>query len=153
MRTNLSSRAGVRCPRGGFTLVEVVISAAIAALSIGGIMYGYVMSAKRAEWTAYAMAAQSLAMQRIEQTRAARWDLQTTPITDELISANFPPQANVLDIPISGTNVVYATNLTTITTLSTNPSLRSIQVDCVWRWSVGNRFFTNTVITYRGPDS
>ena len=152
MQMDLSSKAGVGRLRRGFTLAEVVISAAIAAISIGGIMYGYVLSAQRAEWASYAMAAQSLAMQRIEQTRSARWDLSATPTVDELDPVNFPAQINVLDIPISGTNVVFATNFTTITTLSTAPPLRSIQVDCVWRWSVGNRLFTNTVTTYRATD-
>lgn len=115
-------------------------------------MYGYVMSAQRAEWASYAMAAQSLAMQRVEQTRSARWDLSATPAVDELIAANFPVQVGVLDIPISKTNVVYATNFTTITTVSMAPPLRSIQVDCVWLWSVGGRLFTNSVITYRTTD-
>lgn len=153
MQTSVFHRTGSAARKSGFTLAEVVISAAIAAISIGGIMYGYVMSAQRAEWASYAMAAQSLAMQRVEQTRSARWDLSATPAVDELIPANFPAQISVLDIPISKTNVAYATNFTTITTLSAAPPLRSIQVDCVWLWSVGSRLFTNTVITYRTTDN
>jgi len=152
MRTTVTQLAGAQRRRHGFTLAEVVISAAIAAVSIGGIMYGYVMSAQRAEWSAYAIAAQSLAMQRVEQTRSARWDMSATPTVNELVGANFPPQICVLDIPISGTNVVFATNFTTLTALSASPPLVSIQVDCVWRWSVGNRLFTNTVVTYRTTD-
>lgn len=152
MRTNFFLPCRPKWRNCGFTLAEVVISAAIAAVSIGGIMYGYVMSAQRAEWSAYAIAAQSLAMQRVEQTRSARWDLSATPTVNELVGANFPAQVCVLDIPISGTNVVFATNFTTITSLSATPPLVSIQVDCVWRWSVGNRLFTNTVVTYRTTD-
>lgn len=145
----LGARARVR----GFTLAEVVIAASIAAISIGGIIYGYIMSAQRAEWAAYAMAAQALAMQRVEQSRAAKWDVESTPTLDQVVPANFPIQVSILDIPISGTNVVYATNFTTITTLSTTPPLKSIQVDCVWFWSVGGRLFTNTIVTYRSPDN
>ncbi|MBI3192468.1 MAG: prepilin-type N-terminal cleavage/methylation domain-containing protein [Pedosphaera parvula] len=153
MNLNLSQKLVSRGCVRGFTLAEVVIAAAIGAISIGGIIYGYVMSAQRAEWAAYAMAAQSLAMQRIEQTRAAKWDLESTPNVDQVVSANFPDQINILDVPISGTNVVYATNFTTITTVSASPPLRSIQVDCVWNWNVGGRLFTNTVVTYRSPDN
>ncbi len=132
-----------------FTLPELVISAAIAAISIGGVIYGYVMSAQTAEWSAHNLAANSLAMQRLEQARAAKWDRQSTPPVDEL--TNFPIVVEVLDIPISGTNFVYATNVTTITMVSTNPPLKMIRVDCSVRYNSGH-VFTNTMITYRAPD-
>ena len=57
-----------------FTLIEVLISTAIAALSIGGVIYGYTMSAQRAEWSAYSLAAHGLAMKYLEQTRSCKWD-------------------------------------------------------------------------------
>ena len=82
-----------------FTLVEVVISSLIGAVVMAGIIYGYVMSAERTEWSSYYQAAQSIAMQRMEQTRAAKWEVQTTPQTDELQSTNFPVVVKVLDIP------------------------------------------------------
>ena len=95
--------------------------------------------------------AQSLAMQRLEQTRAAKWEVQTDPQTDELQSTNFPVEVRVLDIPSSKTNIVYATNVTTITTLSASPALKRIRVDCSWKfWN--RRVFTNTIVTYRAPD-
>ena len=101
-----------------FTLPEVLISGTLAAASLGGIIGGYIMSAQRAEWSAYHLAAHSLAIQRLEQARAAKWDLSAEPPVDMLVSSNFPPVVEVLDIPISKTNVVYATNITTITTIS-----------------------------------
>ena len=61
-------------PSQGFTLAEVVISLAIVAMVMGGVLYGYVMTATRAEWSAYSQAAHSVAMQGIEQARAAKWD-------------------------------------------------------------------------------
>jgi prepilin-type N-terminal cleavage/methylation domain-containing protein len=135
----------------GFTLAEVVITTAIGAIVIGGSIYGYITAAQRAEWAAYSLAAHSLAMQRVEQSRAAKWDLLGFPPVDELVATNFPEQVNMLDIPVSKTNIVYATNFTTITTVTANPLLKMIRVDCCW--SFMNRGpFTNTVVTYRAPD-
>lgn len=137
--------------REGFTLAEVVISMAIASLAISGVIYGYVMTAQRAEWSSYSLAAQSLALQRIEQARACKWDPAGYPPVDELVSSNFGVVVDILDIPMSGTNVVYATNYTTITTVTANPPLRMIRVDCCWMFQKRGAF-TNTVATYRGPD-
>lgn len=134
-----------------FTLVEVVVSAAVAAMTVAGIVYGYTQSTKRAEWSGYSLAAQALAVQRLEQTRACRWDPDAG--VDQLVSASFGVQTLVLDIPIIGTNAAYATNITTITAISTNPPLlRMVRVDCIWKFPVTGRFFTNTVATYRSPD-
>jgi hypothetical protein len=133
-----------------FTLVEVVMAAALGSLTVGAGLYGYVLSARRAEWSGYSLAAHSLAVQGVEQARAAKWD-PTGSQPDELVSSNFPSVVNILDIPISGTNIVYATNFTTISYASTNPSIKMIRVDCVWKF-IKNGPFTNTVITYRAPD-
>lgn len=134
-----------------FTLVEVVIAIAIAALSIGGVIYGYVNSAQRAEWSSYSLAAQSMAMQRIEQARACRWDPRGFPPRDELVNSNFADQVLALDVPMSGTNIVYATNRTTISVITAAPPLRMIRVECVWRFQERG-LFTNLIVTYRGPD-
>lgn len=143
----MNAKSGVR----GFTLPEVVISLAISVIAFSGIIYAYINTAERAEWSAYSLAAQSLAMQRIEQARAAKWDPLGYPAVDDLIAANFTNEINILDIPISKKNIVYATNITAITVISTNPPLKMIRSDCVWNF-MGRRNFTNTVITYRGPD-
>lgn len=151
MRISRQNNSKSTCGRCAFTLAEVVISTGIAALTIGGIVYGYVMSAQRSELASYALAAQSLAMQRLEQSRACKWDPMALPPVDELVASNFQVETNILDIPISRTNMVYATNFTTITTLSTNPPLKMIRVDCTWSF-MSRRVFTNTVVTYRTID-
>jgi prepilin-type N-terminal cleavage/methylation domain-containing protein len=145
----LKTEDGKRAKRG-FTLMEVAIASGISGLMIGGIIFGYVQSTNRAEWSAYSLAAQSLAMQRLEQARAAGWDELAFPKVDELVAANFGPKWEVLDIPRAGTNVVRATNYTTITQISVTPPLRMVRVDCVWPF-FRRGLFTNTVVTYRSP--
>jgi hypothetical protein len=133
-----------------FTLAEIVIASALGSMTVGAGLYGYVMSARRAEWSGYSLAAHSLAVQGIEQARAAKWD-PTGAQPDELAQTNFPAVVNILDIPISGTNIVYATNFTTISYVSTNPAVKMIRVDTVWMF-IKRGPFTNTVVTYRAPD-
>jgi prepilin-type N-terminal cleavage/methylation domain-containing protein len=143
----------MRChPRKGreaFTLIEMVMALALSTIVISASIYGYIMSSKRAEWAAYSLAAHSLAMQRIEQTRAAKWDPAGFPPVDDL--TNRPPAVDILDIPISGTNIAYATSITTIATVSMNPPLKKIRVECVWPF-VDRGSFTNVIVTYRAPD-
>jgi type II secretory pathway pseudopilin PulG len=136
-----------------FTLAEVIVAAGIAVVALGGIIYGYILSAQRAEWSAYSLAAQSLAMQRLEQTRSAKWDPMGYPPDNDHLTTNFFPiiRTNVLDIPITKTNFVYATNVTTISTVSTSPPLRMIRIDCSWSFPHRGTF-TNTVVCYRAPD-
>ncbi|MBI5385758.1 MAG: prepilin-type N-terminal cleavage/methylation domain-containing protein [Verrucomicrobia bacterium] len=135
----------------GFTLVEVVIALALAAIFITATVAGYIQSHRQAEWAAYSLAANSLAMQELERTRAAKWDPQAYPPVDQVVSSNFPDRVEVLDIPLNGTNIVYGTNHTTITTISVTPGLKMIRTDC--RWSFPKRgLFTNSVFTYRAPD-
>jgi prepilin-type N-terminal cleavage/methylation domain-containing protein len=146
-KPNANRLGGLRA----FTLVEVVLAITIGAILISGMILGYVQAAIRAEWSAYSLAAQSLAVMRLEQTRAAKWDRLAYPPVDQLGTGSLPVLVEVLDIPVVGTNIAYATNFATVTTLSTTPPLKMIQVDCVWAfWDRGN--FTNTVITYRSPD-
>lgn len=152
VKTCCLTQAIRRRARSGFTLAEVVISVGIAAIGIGGIVWGYIATSHRAEWTTCSAAAQQMAMRCLEQTRAAKWDpLDPDPAADELpanttISTNMP-----LDLPMVGTNQLMATTVTTITLVSTNPLLKRVRVDC--SWSLMSRGpFTNTVITYRAPD-
>jgi hypothetical protein len=136
---------------GAFTLTEVVFSLAIIGLTAGGIINGYIQSARLTDWQAHSLAAHSLAMQRVEQCRAAKWDTRSFPAVDELVSSNFPTVVEQMDLPTISTNVSYATIYTTITSVSTNPPLRMMQADCVWRFP-GRGWFTNTIVTYRAPD-
>jgi len=131
--------------------MEVVISMIIIAVTIAGIVTGYVYSARQAEFSAYFLAGHSLAVQRIEQMRAAKWDVLTTPIVDELIIGNFANQTNVLDLPQTGGNGVTAVSKSFITELSVNPPLRMLRVECSWSF-MERGSFTNTLVTYRSPD-
>ena len=133
----------------GFTLAEVVVTMLVIALVMGGVLSGYVLSAERAEWSAYSLAAHSLALQSLEQSRAAKWDPQAWPVVDEQGITNFT-QIEPLDMPVSRIPI-YATNYVQITTVSVNPPLRQIRADCVWRF-IKRGLFTNTVVTLRAPD-
>ena len=134
-----------------FTLAEIVISSAIGALTVGATIYGYILAAKRAEWAGYSLAAGSLALQGLEQARACKWDPLANPPVDQLQQANFPLVTNILDIPMSGTNILWATNRTFITVVTTNPPLKMIRVECTWNF-MGKGPFTNMMVTYRAPD-
>jgi hypothetical protein len=138
--------------RQGFTVVEQVMSIALGLIMIGGIVSGFIQTTRQAEWSAYSLAAQSMANQCLEQSRAAKWDLQAYPQVDELVSTNFPTQVLILDIPATQRNIVYATNIISITDILTNqPSLKMVRVDCIWPFP--NRgLFTNSVFSYRAPD-
>ena len=140
-----------RARNSGFTLVEVILSIAIIGIVMSGVIAGFIQSSRTAEWSAYSLAAQSLAIQRLEQARAAKWDPMGAPSVDLLVQSNFPTLTEILDIPVSGTNVTYATTTTTITNISTDPPLKLISVECVWKFQ--NRgLFTNSIATYRAPD-
>jgi len=134
-------------------LAEVVVSIAVATLAFGGVIYGYVLTADRAEWSANSLAAQSLAMQGVEQARSAKWDPKAWPAVDELGLTNYT-QVDTLDVPVSG-QPVLATNYISVTLVSLDPPLRQLRADCVWRLANGCRSrgpFTNTVITLRTAD-
>jgi hypothetical protein len=117
----------------------------------GGALLGYVQSAKRAEWAGYSLAAQALSIRQIEEARAAKWDTLATPVVDQITNLPTVTYTN-LDIPYTGTNWVWATNFTTISTISLTNSvmLHFIRVDTVWAFR--NRLFTNTTATYRSPN-
>lgn len=132
----------------GMTLAEVVISLGIGGMIFGGVLLGYVQSSDRAEWSAYHLAAQAVASQRLEAARAARWDTQSVTLADLLVASNFPPTVEILDVPVSGTKVVFTTNQVFISTVSTNPPLRMIRVESVWAFR-SRGLFTNTTATYR----
>lgn len=138
----------------GFTLVEVVIAVLISTIIFGTVITAYVSANNRAEWTAYSFAAQSLAMQGIEQARAAQWAPESWPVIDNLPITNYT-QVEKLDLPISGPPVL-ATNYVSISTISTSPQIRQLRADCVWvlvsRYHGVAGPFTNTAVTFRASD-
>ena len=154
----------------GFTLTEVVVSVAIVALLFGGILTSYIRTARQAEWAGYALAAQAIGVQQIEQARSAVWDtsIGKNEITN-LSLTNWTYNVStkvgsgytwaVLDIPISGTNRVLATNFVTVKTLNvsglSNVQVQMVRVDTVWPFLTlaGRRVYTNTTVSYFGPDN
>jgi Tfp pilus assembly protein PilV len=136
--------------RAAFTLVEVVISIFVVGVSLGGILGLYIQSAVRSEWSAHSVAAEMMALSRLDQCRAAKFDPRGSPPVDQLVSTNFPVKVDVLDVGTSAGFVTYATNRTTIWTISSNPPLKMVRVDCVWTFPRRGRF-TNSVFTYRAP--
>jgi hypothetical protein len=151
-------------------LVEVVVAVAIIAVVFGGILTAYIQSARQAEWAGYSLAAQSYGIHQIEQARSAVWDYSIGK--NELTNLNLLAwtynattkvgtgyTTNILDLPISGTNIVVATNYVTVKTLNltgfTNVQVQMVTVDTVWPFLArsGTRYFTNRTATYFGPDN
>lgn len=133
-------------------MIEVVISLLVVGIMMSGLVALYTQSAARAEWSAYSLAGQLMALRGLEQTRAAKWDPYASPVVDELQATNFPPVVDILDVGPNGGTTTHATNVTTIQTLSTTPPLKVIQVQCSWSFPWRSKLFTNTIFTYRAPD-
>ncbi len=127
------------------------MSMAIVGITIGGIMTGHVTSAKIGDFSSASAAAQQMAAEKIEQVRAAKWDTMAYPVVDELVSTNFTSVVTDLDMPGAKGTSVSATMTTKISTVSVDPPLRMVTVECVW--SLPSRGpFTNSVTTMRSPD-
>ncbi|MGA3162756.1 MAG: prepilin-type N-terminal cleavage/methylation domain-containing protein [Verrucomicrobiota bacterium] len=131
----------------GFTLVEVVMSIAILALVMGGMLCGYVQTNRRAAWSSMSLAAQSFASQWAEQTRAA---------TDNELHSGKYTRTSSMFVPGTAWSVLV-TNYVSITNVYVNPQVWQIRVDCVWQfplttvWTTNkSAIFSNTVITWRG---
>jgi Tfp pilus assembly protein PilE len=137
----------------GFTLAEMLVCFAIVGLTMGGILTAYTNSALFTTRAGYSLAAQAQAIQVLERVRAATWDTQAVPIVDN--TTNFLAQTvSVLELPISGTNVIYATNHLLVSTVivSANPltTVKMIQVDTTWPWN--GQVASNSIVAYRSPD-
>lgn len=147
MKLNLFKRG----KRGAFTMVEMIIAMAIAAITIAGVASGFMQLFLQGQSSAYSLAAHSQAMRGMEQTRAAKWDLSGASPVDQLGANTNWMQEERLDLPMTSGNVTYATNRVYVTTISTKPPLRQIKVECTWPF-MNRRTFTNTIVTYRAPD-
>ena len=133
------------------TLVEVVLAFAISTVAVAGIISGYILSAASAQKWALSLAANARAMERIEEVRSAVWSTTGEDPSDQVVATNFPIKVVTLDQSGSGTGVIYATNITTISKISTEPPLKRVRVDCIWAFR-GSQLFTNTIETCRAPD-
>lgn len=156
---------------GGFTLTEVMVSLGIVTLLFGGILSAYIQSSRRAEWAGYSLAAQAIGIQQIEQARSGVWDysISKNELTNlNLLSWSYNSTTkvgtgyttNVLDVPVSGTNITVATNFVTVKMINltglSNVQVQMVIVDTVWPFSTlrGERLlFTNRTANYFGPDN
>jgi Tfp pilus assembly protein PilV len=172
MRLQVPTVASDRARKShGFTLAEVAIALAIVMMIFTGIILAYTQASYRAEWTGYSLAAESLAIKQIEQARSARWDpanvngqtneIYCIPLQGSSFNAVSGKLTGYswtnLDLPSSGTNVVYGTNYVTIKPVAGSGSsqLFMVRVDTVWkfRWRATTKLYTNTVATIVAPDN
>jgi len=145
--------------RAGFTLAETLMSVFVMMILFAAIITTYIQGSYRAEWSGYSLAAQAVGIQRLEQARSAVWDIEQSPIMDEIyqMSTNKYPGVQ-MDMPVSGTNYVYATNYTTYTLIENKQiagvSNYMIMVNTVWPFMWKNQivYYTNTVACYYAPD-
>jgi hypothetical protein len=153
---DLPGPRGAKARTAAFTLVEVVTCVFIVMLLFAGIITAYIQTSYRAEWTGYSLAAQALAAQQLEHAKASVWDTEQTPVNDEIYyMATNPPIRALLDLPVSGTNFVYATIYTTPTLIVNGVySNYMVRVEAVWpfRWKNQTVLFTNTIACYYAPD-
>ena len=134
-----------------FTLIEVAVALAISVLVMAGMFQGYTMSSRRAQFASYSLAASATAMKQMEKIVASQWVISGMSVTNIFSPTLTTVQTNALGMPSNGTNLVYATNFTTVTQISTNPPYVMIRVDCVWNF-MGLGIFTNSLGVIRGPD-
>ncbi len=140
-----------RVLRAAFTLVEVLFSMVLLAMVMAGVIYGYAQANRFAEWSSMSLAAQSYALQGLEQVRSAKWDLWAVPIVDVMPAPTNFTESDIMDVPVSGAPF-YVTNYIKLLQTSTTPELREVWSQCVWTFPRTGKIFTNTVITYRAPD-
>jgi type II secretory pathway pseudopilin PulG len=137
------------------TLVEVVIALGVAALTIGGIVNGYIYCATSAIKAELAQSANEQALQRIEQVRSAQWDIAVYPAIDQLVATNFPDETNILDLPgtntAAGTPVLIQTTITNLVPTPLAPPMRTVHVDCIWQFRGGD-WITNSIETILSPN-
>ncbi len=146
MRTKLTNPSR----RRGFTLAETLISIMIMGLVFSGVLMTYTRGSQRAEWSGLSLAAEAMCTRQMEQFRAVLWDTQTIPILDNTTNIQ-TNTVSILDIPISGTNVVYVTNTFMVVNWTNNgPSyLKMITARSTWTWS--GMLFTNQLVDYLAP--
>jgi type II secretory pathway pseudopilin PulG len=146
-------------PKAGraFTLIEVMIGFFIFGLVTAGMIYGYVEANRMAEWSSQSLAAMSYASQGMEQLRSAQWCAEefstgsgsgTTDVLGAFYQTN---QVDTMDVPTTGAPI-YVTNYMTATQVSTNPPLKRLVSQVVWKFRLTGQLFTNTIVTLRAPD-
>jgi len=154
--------------RRGFSLAEVMVTFVIFGLVISGLMYGYVAANRMSEMSCMSLAAESFALQGMEEAKSVQWnyvrgtstnadqdDPFWTPVSVGF--TNLPPQVDVLDIPTTGAPI-YVTNWVTVTDINSsyypnsNSPIRQIVCNCVWTFPLDGALVTNSAICLRAPD-
>ncbi len=156
---SLPGSRGSKVRIAAFTLAEVLVSLLIIVLVYGAVVSAYIQSSYRAYWSGYSLAAQAAGVQQLEAAKAAVWDILQTPVHDEIYT-NFFVLSNgvnsvLLNLPCSGTNIVYATNYTTANLVINGIySNYMVTVQTVWpfRWKGATTLYTNTVAGYFAPE-
>jgi type II secretory pathway pseudopilin PulG len=147
------------CP--AFTLPEILIAFVIFGMATAGLIYGYVVANRMAEWSSMSLAAQSIASQGAERARAANWRPRDFPPTDELPVGTggnaVITNVDFFDIPSKGDPSAadfnfWVTNYVWVSNVSTNPPLRLIRSDSIWKFPLTGKAFTNHIILLRAPD-
>jgi len=134
--------------QAGFTLIEVAVAVAMAALLFAAIFRAYTVIGRRVQFAAYSLAAHSAAMQQLEQAMSAQWVPSQGVLT--LFNTYANTVSNSLYLPNFNDIVVPYTNFVTISNLSANPPYAMIRVDCVWCFA-DMGVYTNTVAIIRAP--
>src|SRR4051812_14500097 len=80
----------------GMTLAEVVAALAIAGLMVLSLVAGYTYSTVAAEKATLSLAANTRAIERLEDTHGAIWNVSAWPVVDELVATNFPIKLVIL---------------------------------------------------------
>ena len=138
-----------RAGQPAFTLIEVAMATAIAALVLAGMFEGYNLAGRQAQFSACSLAANTTAMRQMEQCIAASW-IPSYGITT-LLNQNGSYSTN-LCLPSAQSNVVNCTVNFNTTQISINPPYAMIQVQCVWTFPSYGGTYTNTVAVLRAPN-
>ena len=129
-----------------------MMSVLIITMVFSTVLVGYTRAAQHAQWSGYSLAAQAQSTKQLEEFRAVLWDTQSTPIVDN--TTNVPTNlVLMLDLPISGTNVVYATNTAKVTGITNGTTIfKMIVINTTWTLPMTGQHYTNTVVAYRSPN-
>lgn len=158
-----TARCRTRVQSAAFSLIELLVSILIFGMMISGLIYGYVQTNRLAEWSAMSYAAQSYALQGLEQVRSAQWDTSSLYGGDDIPVPTVAPyytnfvQTDIMDVPVTGAPISIINSITLINaplaaTINSSVKLRQVRSDCIWTFPLTGQTFTNTVITFRAPD-
>jgi hypothetical protein len=149
MKLHLPGRGRGNVGACAFTLAEVCMAAAIAALLCTAVIRVYMIGSYKSQYAACSFAANMQALKHMEQVIYANW-VPSYGVNDVFNPALTNTDVENLEMPVSNTNTVTCTNYTTVTKISDNPPYLMIQVSCVWGFNALGTY-TNTIAVLRGP--